>query len=92
MIRARLPPPLPPIVALYIQSGCGDSYGFIPPLSRGCGGGKAFITLRGVAVVVVMASSMPCGVAVVSVMVASMVVVKVMVMLSSPLVVWLWWW
>ena len=40
----------------------------------------------GVALVVVMVSSTPCGVAVVVIMVSSMV----LVMLSSPIVVWLW--
>ena len=71
MIRVRPAPPSPPMVTSPIQSGCGCSYGFIPP----CGVAVVVIMVSctpcGVAVVVVMVSSIPCGVAVVVVMVSS---------------------
>ena len=79
-----------------------------PTLWCGCGGGNSFIPPRGVAVVVVMISSPPCGVAVVVVLVSSPPlwcccgggngfippcgVAVVVVMVSSTPVVLLWWW
>ena len=65
MIRMR-PPPLPPsMVHPLIQSGCGYTYGFIPP----CGVVVVVVmfssTSLGVVLVLVMVSSTPCGAAVV---------------------------